>query len=120
MTDRPGLGAIYVQSLGVPPMSPWGVRAADFLHHWLQGFPRIGDESLRKTDWSSPTEIRVHLRTSLTIGMENDLLTRLVVLAHKYGVGVRLLPCTPYAISLDLYPIPQMPLATAAAIHTTE
>lgn len=119
LTDDPrtGLGAIYVHSLGVRGMSDWGARVANFVFEWFSGFTRVGDETARTADWSSPVEVVLHLGTVLDTGLENDLLTRLVVLSHAHGVGVRLVPCTPYAFTAYFYAVPATSLAERSRSH---
>lgn len=68
-------------------VSPFGEQVALLLNHWVKGLYHLHDPFHKRTDWSQDNYIEIVEYGELS-SFDNDKLTRLVLLAHKYRIRV--------------------------------
>ena len=83
-------GSDWVKSAFAPEtISPLGEAVADFLGDVFEGIYHLNSKALQKVDWSNDTWIDFVFRGSLAT-IDNDHLTRIVVLAHQRMLRVEI------------------------------
>ncbi|MBZ9752957.1 hypothetical protein K7W42_19140 [Deinococcus sp. HMF7604] len=78
-----------------PAPSPLGLRVADLLGELAHGIYHLPKGAKYRTNWGHSRYIEVTLENGyVTLGtVDADYLTRLVFLAHDYGLRVEIRPC---------------------------
>lgn len=82
-------------------ISPLGIKVADLLGEVYKGLYHIPSTLLYKVKWEDKYCIDVVVRDCLTT-WDDDVLTKLVVLAHDMMVRVEILSCCPKYLKLRM------------------
>ena len=75
-------------SLKIEP-SEFGARVADFLGDWQYGIYHLPSKSLKRMQWGDERWMELVIYGGMAT-YDFDYLTRLVVLAHDYGIRIEL------------------------------
>lgn len=94
-----GPGAIWLARQGVK-MSNFGCRVADLVNELYRGIYHIGNEVCR-ADWSSDGFISIVVPDPLLATYDNDMLTRLVILAHDRNIRASIRASSPRYLRLE-------------------
>lgn len=97
--------ASNLKYMGITP-SPHGLRVADLLGELAHGLYHISEAVHSSgTDWTDPRYVRVCLRPAYInlCTVDRNFLTRLVFLAHDYGMRVEIDPHTFHHFTLAFW-----------------
>lgn len=97
-----GYGAEWLRGRG-KVVSEEGARCAELLNEWQLGIYHIDSEVMRASWDRNFVELTIYAGGGLHT-FDNDLLTRLVFLAHDHCIRVSIEPCNPTYLRLRLHP----------------
>src|SRR5574343_631208 len=87
-------GADWIRANYNCNMSALGIAVADLLGDLYEGIYHLANSATQKADWSNAHRVSVVLRTEMAT-IDNNLLTRLVILCHDRMLRANIQPVGP-------------------------